>query len=278
MGPHHARVTQTRTVRSADGVRIAYDVGGSGPPLVFVNGALSDRSSAGQIRPLLEPFFTTYAVDRRGRGESGDDAQYRPGSEVEDLRAVLEVIGEQAFVYGHSSGGVLALDAAAADLPITALAVYEPPYVSPGGRAPYAVDLPERLGALLAADDRDGALRLFLDEAVGLPEPVIDDLESGRGWPRMVGMAHTVRYDALLVGPGELPGWLSSLQLPVLVMAGSATSPWLRASARALSEVLPQSRYVELAAQTHQAAPEAMAEQLRAFFGAGSAVSATPSG
>lgn len=266
------RMTTLRKVRSTDGVQIAYDVTGSGPPLVIVNGALSDRSSSGQIRPLLEPFFTTIAVDRRGRGGSGDGNAYAPGTEVEDLRAVLQDIGEEAFVYGHSSGAVLALEAAASGLPITALALYEPPYILPGSRALLAADLPERLAALLEENDPDGAVRLFLEEAVELPEPVIDDLESAPGWPRMVGMAPTVRYDALLVGSGELPAWLPEVDVPVLVMAGSATPAWLRVSAQALADGLPNGRYVELAGQTHQAAPEAMAEQLRDFFSVGSAV------
>jgi pimeloyl-ACP methyl ester carboxylesterase len=266
------RMATLRKVRSTDGVQIAYDVTGSGAPLVIVNGALSDRSSSGHIRLLLDPFFTTIAFDRRGRGDSGDGNVYAPGNEVEDLRAVLEAVDKEAVVYGHSSGAVLALEAAASGLPIAALGLYEPPFNLPGSRTLAASDLPDRLAALIANHDRDGAVRLFLEEAVGLPEPVIDDLESGPGWPRMVGMAPTVRYDTLLVGSGDLPTWLPKVDIPALVMAGSATPAWLRSSAQALADGLPNGRYVELAGQTHQAAPEAVAGQLRDFFSVGSAV------
>ena len=105
-------VEPMRTLRSSDGTRIAYESAGSGPAIVFVNGALTDRSAYLPIRPLLEDRFTLVAYDRRGRGDSEDTLPFSAEREIEDLAAVIEAAGPPAFVFGHSSGAILALRAA----------------------------------------------------------------------------------------------------------------------------------------------------------------------
>ena len=264
----HAQVT------SADGTTIAYEPGGSGPPLVIVNGALSDRRSAARLRPLLEPSFTVIGYDRRGRGESGDSAAYAPERELEDLRAVCDRLERPPFVYGHSSGGVLALHAALHGLPMAALAVYEPPYIVPGSRIPPGADLPERLERLLAAGARGKALRLFLDEGIQLPEPVVDDLEASPGWPPMLALAHTLPYDLRVVADSAIPAErLRGLRIPALVLSGGASPAWMRDSVAALASAIPGSSSAVLPGQAHSPAPELVAPRVEAFF-AGAAVSA----
>lgn len=120
--------------RSADRTRIAWYSGGSGPALVVVNGALSDHTTTDVLRPLLEPHFTVVGFDRRGRGASGDTHPYSLEREVEDIAAVIAANGPNALVLGHSSGAVLSLEAAMRGVPITRLAVNEPPYILPGTR------------------------------------------------------------------------------------------------------------------------------------------------
>jgi pimeloyl-ACP methyl ester carboxylesterase len=138
------------TVRSSDGTEIAFDRSGDGPPLVLVVGAFSDRCSTKALGTGLRDVFTVYEYDRRERGDSGSTPSYAVDREVEDLAAVIEVAGDPAFVFGHSSGGALALEAAARAVPIRALVVHEPPYT---GR-PHLHEFAEHLGPGRGASDR----------------------------------------------------------------------------------------------------------------------------
>lgn len=223
---------------------------------------------------MLEPSFTVIGYDRRGRGESGDSAAYAPQREIEDLRAVCDRLTAPPFVYGHSSGAVLALQAAMDGLPIAALGLYEPPYTKPGSRVPPGRDLADRLDRLLAAGKLGEALRLFLEEAIELPEPVVDDLETSPGWPLMLALAHTLPYDMQIVGDGAIPAErLAALRLPTLVMTGGASPAWMRDSVAAVAAAIPGSSSAALPGQAHAPAPDLLAPRLAAFF-AGSAVNA----
>jgi pimeloyl-ACP methyl ester carboxylesterase len=251
---------------SRDGTPIAYEARGSGPPLVLVNGALGDRRSAGMLRPLLETSFTVVGFDRRGRGNSGDAPDYAPAREAEDLMAVGATLGTAPMVYGHSSGAVLALEAALAGMPVAALALYEPPYSLGGGPAA-GVDLIGRMERLVANGERDAAVRAFFDEAIGLPEPVVDGLEAGPGWASFVALAHTLPYDLRLVGEGKIPiARVAGLRIRTLVLAGGSSPAWMRESAAALASAIPNSREVVLAGQAHSPASQLLAEQLIGFF------------
>src|SRR5580704_16490803 len=107
--------------KSADGTTIAFDRSGDGPALILVNGALSDGAAGIPLAELLAPTFTVYRYDRRGRGSSGDTPPYAPERAIEDLGAIIAEGGGSASVYGHSSGGVISLEASARKLPITRL-------------------------------------------------------------------------------------------------------------------------------------------------------------
>ena len=154
-------------VDSPDRTRIAFDRSGSGPPLVIVLGAFCDRSTSKPLAALLAPSYTVYEYDRRGRGDSDDGLPCSIESEVEDLAAVIGAAGEPPFVYGHSSGGILALEAAGRGVEMRGLAVYEPPYT--GGHHP-GPEFGEHLDDLVASgrrsqpavgsiDDRDARRR-----------------------------------------------------------------------------------------------------------------------
>src|SRR4051794_9530711 len=153
------------TLNSADGTRIAFDRRGSGPALIVVGGAFSDRSWQGDVRiaEALAGAFTTITWDRRGRGDSGDEARtYATEREIEDLAALAERVGGRPAVLGMSSGGALALRAAAAGVPMSRLAVYEAPYVPLEGSAAPPADHRERLREAVAASRPDLAARYFL--------------------------------------------------------------------------------------------------------------------
>src|SRR6266516_6708 len=130
-----------RNVRSSDGTSIAFDRSGQGPALILVAGATATREAEAAISAHLSPHFTVFAYDRRGRGDSGDTLPYAVEREVEDIQALITEAGGSAFVFGHSSGAILALDAARLPAPsITKLSVYEPPFIVDDSHAPLPED------------------------------------------------------------------------------------------------------------------------------------------
>ena len=256
-------------VFSADGTRIAFEKSGAGPALVVVNGALSDRGSASAWRPLLDPHFTVFAYDRRGRGDSEDTPPYAREREIEDLAAVLGATGGPAFVFAQSSGAVLALQAAMGGLRIRRLAVNEPPFILPGTRPPLDPSAPGRLRLLADAGDREGMLRVFLVDQVGIPASAVDAMKGRPTWEPMMAMATTTLYDMLVVGDSKLPrAALASLGTRTLVTYGGAGSPWLGETARAVAGALPNAEIAKLEGQGHQPGAEVLVPVLVRFFSA----------
>ena len=175
------------TVRSRDGTTIALDRSGRGPSLIIVNGALSDRGAVSDLAPRLAGELTVIAYDRRGRGDSTDTPPYAVEREIEDLAALVEAAGGSALVFGHSSGAVLALGAAAAGVPIERLVLYEPPLMVDDTRPPIPDDYVSRLDELVAAGRPGEAVEYFLTTGPLVPPPVIDGIRrrpAGRRWRR----------------------------------------------------------------------------------------------
>jgi pimeloyl-ACP methyl ester carboxylesterase len=262
------REVSMELAKSADGTGIAWNRGGSGPVLVVVNGALSDHTSTDMLRHWLEPHFTVVGYDRRGRGESGDNRPYAIEREIEDLAAVIAANGSSAVVYGHSSGAVLALEAAMHDLPIDRLAVNEPPYILPGTRPLPAPEVNGQLALLAQHGDRAAMIDLFLREMVGVPGGTVRQMEQSPQWPAMLELAPSARYDALLLGRFELPQTrLSALGVKTLVLAGGASYDWIIATARAVADLIPRAEYHVLPGQSHSPAPHVLCAHLIGFFG-----------
>jgi len=261
----------TDTVRSSDGTTIAFDRSGDGPPLVLLGGALSDRSAAAGLAGYLAERFTVIAYDRRGRGDSGDTAPYAVDREVDDLLALIVDAGGSAFVFGHSSGAALALEAAAHGLPIARLALYEPPFIVDDSRPELPRDYVTRLEELVSADRRGDAVEYFMTVAVGVPADVVAQMRSEPMWTSMEALAHTIAYDGKVMGdatagnPQPLRRW-ASVTIPTLVMDGGASPDWQRNSIRALVDVLPNVRRRTLVGQDHGPADEVLAPALIEFF------------
>jgi alpha-beta hydrolase superfamily lysophospholipase len=249
-------------VTSADGTTIAYEHSGAGPALILVDGALCYRA-AGPMRPLaalLQDTFTVYTYDRRGRGESSDTPPYAVDREVEDLRALIDVAGGEAYVYAMSSGGALALAAAPW---IARLALYEPPFMAEDGTR--AKDYTERLGELLAAGRRGDAVALFMTY-VGIPEQVVAGVRTQPGWAALEAIAPTLAYDDQLLAGGGVPRDVT-ITVPALVLAGGASPPNLRQAAKATAEAFATAELRTLEDQTHDVAADALAPVLVEFFG-----------
>lgn len=260
------------TVSSKDGTLIAYSKVGKGPALLLVDGAMCYRAS-GPSQPLadlLSPNFTVYSYDRRGRGESGNTLPYAVEREVDDIEALIKVAGGKAFVYGISSGAVLALEAANRLEGITKLAVYEAPFIVDNSAKPRPDDLLERMDDLIARNKRSDAVILFM-RTVGAPAIIANLMRFTPMWPKLTAIAHTLPYDFRVLGdtgsgkPLPKNRW-ANVTMPTLVMDGGKSPEYMRNSQRALADVLPNSQFRTLEGQTHMLKPEALVPALKEFF------------
>ncbi len=255
-------------VTSKDGTKIAYDKKGEGPALILVLGALNSRKSGAKLAKLLAPRFTVISYDRRGRGDSTDTAPYSPQCEVEDIAALIDSVGGPVYLYGHSSGAALALEAVL-KLPkiIGKLAVYEASYAIHEDAQKAADEYYQTLKKLLAAGRKDDAVALFV-RSVGVSDKQIQAMKSMPMWKGLVKLAPTLAYDSEVLGKGHaLPAArLSHITIPVLVMHGGAGAPFMRDAAKAISEAIPQAQLRTLAKQTHGVSPKVLAPVLEEFF------------
>jgi pimeloyl-ACP methyl ester carboxylesterase len=252
------------TTRSADGTSITYERSGNGPALILAGGALNNRHSAGALVPLLESKFSVITFDRRGRGDSGDTPPYTPAREVEDLGALIAAAGGTARVYGHSSGAVLALEAAAAGAGITRLAVYEPPYLTDDSGGKESGATTREIQAALDEGDPGKAVEVFI-RSTGVPFDAA--MKESPWWPAMTAVAHTLPYDMALVGDSTVPAdRLANIGVPTLGLYGGASPAWARNSIEAVTAAIPGARQMVLEAQTHSASPEVLAPVLIEFF------------
>lgn len=264
-------------VRSKDGTGIVYDRTGEGPAVIMVTGALANRAAVARSNQAagdydLSRYFTVFAYDRRGRGESGDTAPYAVEREVEDIDALITEAGGSAFVFGHSSGAVLALEAARL-LPtrITKLAVYEPPFIIDNSRPPVPEDYTTRIKELVSAGRRGEAVEYFMTKAVGVPSEGVAKMQNGPMWPGLEAMAHTLVYDGLILGdtmqgnPASLQRW-ASVSVPTLVMDGGNSPAYMHNSAERLTAILPQAQHRRFAGQDHGVSNEVLVPALVEFF------------
>jgi pimeloyl-ACP methyl ester carboxylesterase len=264
--------TTVRTIASKDGTSIAYDVAGSGPALILVDGALCSRSFGpmADLSKHLQSNFTVYNYDRRGRGDSGNTLPYAVEREVEDLAALIELAGGSAFVAGLSSGGGLTLQAAAAGLDIPKLAIYEAPYmVDPDHKTP--VDKLGDLTRMIAKNDRAGALRYFMVDMVGAPAVSMIFMRAmGKVWKQLLAVAPTLPYDARVMGGDFAPDLerFATISAPALVMRGGKAARWMTMGVESIAKALPHSSYKVLPKQTHQVKSAVIAPELIGFFGA----------
>src|SRR6266699_3110311 len=156
-----SRRSTMHVATSKDGTTIAYDRQGQGPAIILVAGALCSRLgwSGPHLSNLLAPHFTAYNYDRRGRGDSGDTKPYAVAREVEDIEALVDEAGGSAYLYGHSSGAALALEAALRlGNKVKKLAMYEAPYNEDAEAQRAWKEYIKQLTKLLAADRRGDAV------------------------------------------------------------------------------------------------------------------------
>jgi pimeloyl-ACP methyl ester carboxylesterase len=254
------------TVTSKDGTTIGFDRMGEGPPVVLVCGGSTDRMANAPLAALLAERLTVLNYDRRGRGDSGDTPPYAVEREVEDVAAVIDAAGGSAALYGTSSGGVLALEATASELPVTKLAVWEPPFILDETRRPPA-DAARTFHDLVAAGRRGEAVEFFMSKVVGLPPEFVAGARSAPFWASQEALAHTLEYDAKIMGDYSVPTERAgAVKVPTLVIDGGASFDTMGDAAEALAQAVPDGRRLTLEGQEHNVDPNALAPVLVDFF------------
>ncbi len=258
--------TSTRRVVADDGTPIAARVTGDGDAVVLVHSAASDARQWARLMPLLAPSFNVVAMDRRGRGASGPQ---RPGHSLAvdygDVAAVGSSISGPVHLVGHSSGARYALHAALRIPGLTSLVLYEPP--APEGFCDASLD---RMSVQESAGDREGVLRTFFVDLVGVEDEEFSMLGERPIWPLMVDNALTVPAELRAARSYRFdPAAFAGLAVPTLLLVGELSGPELRTVAGRIADALPDARVVTLAGQGHGAmfsAPDLLASVLQGFF------------
>jgi pimeloyl-ACP methyl ester carboxylesterase len=255
-------------VQSSDGTAICSHVVGEGPPLVLVHGTSADHTRWAPVLPALGASFTTYAVDRRGRGASGDHTDYSIDREIDDVRAVIDATGAQVDVIAHSYGAVCALEAALRISNIRRLVLYEPPL--PVGMPIHPPGLVRRLEEMLDTGDRQGVLTAFVSEVVRMPPEEVEALQRDPSWGARIAAADTIPRElrSMEVFRADFDRF-ADVRIPTLLLVGGDSPPFLIEPSRRLQKVIPGSRLVVLDGQQHMAmntAPELFLEHVLTFL------------
>ncbi len=268
----------TNTIASKDGTKIAYDRTGEGPAVILVHPAFGHRMGNpefAELARLLSSFgYSVYSYDRRGRGESGDTQPYAVQREIEDLAAVISAAGGSAAVYGMSSGAALALWAANKGVPITSLALFEPPFIVDDSRPPVPASFRSELESLNAAGRRGDAVALFMT-TVGTPAEMVAQLRTQPWFAGLEAVAPTLAYEAAIMDGTQTGRPLSRsltehVTQPTLVIVSSPGVPWMHHGCQALVDALPDARLVELEGEFHALKPEVLAPAISEFLGGSS--------
>jgi pimeloyl-ACP methyl ester carboxylesterase len=265
--------TLPRLIPSRDGTPIATFASGEGRPLLLIHGTAGDHTTFRVVGPRFEDTFTVHAMDRRGRGASGDNLPYAIEREFEDVVVLAEQLASESggpiAVFGHSYGGRCALGAALWTDAISRVICYEGA-PTPPGKTYHPPGLEARLHDRLEAGDPDGLLATFMSEVVGMPAADLEAYRADPVWPIRIAAAGTIPRELDAEGtPAASLDVLGRVRQPVLQLLGSASLPVFRAATLALDERLADGRIVEIEGARHAAHhthPDAVVTAVRSFL------------
>ena len=273
MTPGQEQDAPSRIVRSADGTPIAIFRSGAGPQLILIHGAAADHTTFRVLGPLLAPRFAIAAIDRRGRGSSGDGVGYDIEREFEDVAAVAQELAREAGgpvdVLGHSYGGRCALGAALLTSDIGRVISYEGAPTPPGeryGDAPLAAEL----SALAEAGQNETLLETFMTRVVGMTPDELDRYRADPVWPRRVAAAATIARE-LAVESGDAAGLerIGAVRQRVLQLLGGDSRREFAVATAALHDRLADGIVVVIPGAKHAAHhthPDAVVEVVSTFL------------
>ncbi|MGD9894845.1 MAG: alpha/beta fold hydrolase [Dehalococcoidia bacterium] len=259
---------QTGQIRSPDGTPIGYRRTGAGTPLVLVHGGAADGTRWGSVLPALEERFIVYAVDRRGRGLSGDTSTHSIAQESDDIGAVVNSIGGPVDLLGHSYGALLALEAARRSDSVRRLVLYEPPI--PTGTPLYSAATLDRMQALIDAGERDAMLATFFRDVVGMPEDELSLIRAQPVWQARVAAAHTIPRELRSIDRYDFkPERFKGMRTPCLLLFGGDSPAFLKDATAAVRTALSASRIAVMPGQQHIAmntAPDLFLREVLGFL------------
>jgi pimeloyl-ACP methyl ester carboxylesterase len=255
------------TVVSASQTPIAVWRSGSGPPLVLVHGTTADHTRWARVSPRFEADFTVLAMDRRGRGGSGDGETYSIAQEGEDIEAVVRMADGPVTLLGHSYGALCCIEAAMRLSDFHRLVLYEPPL--PLGIEIVAPEVRSKLVELLEQDQREEALVFFFREVVRVPPALLEVMRVSGVWPARVAAAHTLAREIRVEAEYRLDmDRLRALRTPTLLLLGSESPRYFGEAIRELNRTMRNSRVHILEGQQHIAmdtAPDAFVAAVKSF-------------
>lgn len=256
-----------KTTKSKDGTTLAYDVYGSGPALIYITGAICFRNFSPVVSDAktFAREFSVYNYDRRGRGDSGDTPPYSIEREVEDIEALIDAAGGKAFLYGHSSGAVLALEAALR-LPnkVIKATLFDASYTNEAEKSSYAL-LRQEVMALLQQQKNAQALKRFLI-GIGMPKVFVYLLPLMPGWSTMKALAPTLAYDMLLTSDTPQLVRAAQVKIPTHIIYGEKSPASIHEVAKDLVGAIPNAKLSMLAGQDHMASAKKVLPLLSNFF------------
>lgn len=256
-----------KNVTSKDGTKIVYDIHGSGPVLIYITGAICFRNFP-PIQKDVKIFseeFTVYNYDRRGRGDSEDTCPYTVEKELDDIEALIKTVGGPVFLYGHSSGAVLALEAAL-KMPtkISKIAIYDPAYAQNEKDNEEYLKTYQKVKHLLAEGKNARALRSFL-AGIGMPKIFTYMLALMPGWKTMKALAPTLVYDMLLTSEVP-PAKMSKVSVPTQIIYGQNSPLSIQNVSAQLAQIIPQSSLMQIDKQDHMVSARILLPKLKSFF------------
>jgi pimeloyl-ACP methyl ester carboxylesterase len=258
-----------KTIKSRDGTTIAFFTSGAGAPLVLVHGTTADHSRWEPILHPLEAKFTVYAVDRRGRGESGDTEPYLIEREYEDIALLVDSLPESVNLLGHSYGALCSLEAATRTQNLRRLILYEPPFPIKG-QVFNSAPLVAEMQAKLKSGDREGVVTLFMRDVAMFPQNELEMMKTLPTWKGRVAAAHTILRE--LAAPSKYkfePQRFNSLRVPTLLLLGGESPTYRKTVANELKAAIPNSRISVMPGQQHAAmntAPEMFVREVLEFL------------
>jgi pimeloyl-ACP methyl ester carboxylesterase len=257
------------TARSKDGTILTYDVYGSGQPLIYITGASCFRT----FQPVVNDVkvfgkeFTVYNYDRRGRGDSGDTQPYSIEREIDDLEAMIDSAGGKAFLYGHSSGAVLALEAALKlENKVEKIVIYDPPYVHTETEKEKYKKLADTVYSHLSKKETKRAMKAFLS-GIGMPKLFVWFLPIFPGWKTMHSLAPTLAYDIELTKDFPPLERFKNIKIPTLVLIGGKSPESMQTVGPQIAESIPDADFEKIFGQDHMVSAKALLLRFKKFYG-----------